>query len=120
MTAPINSFVLSKDASRDFHAAWRSFAAKRIATAGDHLFQTILRGKDPLLAFSPVTNARKLANGQTAFQGLQRALSATPCYTAAMERIAPGFLVEHAGAEAALAAARQTLAQRLLKGARDE
>lgn len=76
----VRTSVLDKDASRSFAAAWRAQAQLREQTSGDHLLHALLLGKDPLSAFSPVTNAIKLSNGQAPQAGLQQALNAIQGY----------------------------------------
>lgn len=68
------SHPISKEEFLAFSAAWRAHAAAKKNSASDHLLLAILRGKDPLRAFSPVTNATKLSNGQSAHEGLERAI----------------------------------------------
>lgn len=112
----IRTSVLDKDTSRFFAATWRAQAQLREQSAGDHLLHALLLGKDPLRAFSPVTNTVKLINGQAPFGGLTHALHTILGYRGAelrkaAGRVAPDLLDDGAFArlEAAAALLQQTL-----------
>lgn len=57
-------------------AVWRIHAAKRNATAAQHAAYALLLGMPLEKAFTPITNAKKLANGMDANQGRDIAVSA--------------------------------------------
>lgn len=114
----VRTSVLDKDTSRSFAAAWRAQAQLRKHTAGDHLLHALLLGKDPMRAFTPVTNAVKLNNGQAPFGGLQLALNTIQGYRgsqflAAISRVAPD-LVDSAAVSRLEAAATEL--QRAING----
>lgn len=67
------TFVLNKDTADTFRSAWSKFAQRGEATASHHLLQALLLGKDPLRAFTPVTNTVKRANGHDKWAGLNQA-----------------------------------------------
>jgi len=74
MNTQTTTELISRDERRAFDAAWLAYLATRTASAPAFLLQAILRGRDPKRGFTPVTNAAKLANGQWAWQGYERAL----------------------------------------------
>jgi len=69
------SFFLTRQERQQFESAWRVQVAQRELRAPSFLLQALLRGRDPLRGFSPVTNANKLGNGQHAWQGYREALA---------------------------------------------
>lgn len=75
MNTQTQNLLSSRDERRAFEAAWRGYVAAGKADAPAFILQAILRGRDPKRGFTPVTNAVKLANGQSAWQGYTAALS---------------------------------------------
>ncbi|KVP96941.1 hypothetical protein WJ97_14060 [Burkholderia ubonensis] len=75
MNTQTQNHLISRDERRAFEAAWRAYVATGKADAAAFILQAILRGRNPKLGFTPVTNAVKLANGQFAWQGYSAALS---------------------------------------------
>lgn len=90
------NFVLGKDTAAAFRSAWSQFTRKGDATASDHLLQAILLGKNPLSAFTPVTNAVKLANGHARWAGLNNAFYGLRrgAVQARLSRIAPDIVLD--------------------------
>lgn len=69
------SRLLTADQYRALLTAWRSTLSTPVRDASDYLLYALLREKDPLKAFTPCTNAVKLANGQAAWGGLTLAMN---------------------------------------------
>lgn len=68
------SFILSFDERRRLEAAWLARLRQDGLEPTAFVLYALLRGKEPLRGFSPVTNPTKLANGQTPYQSYARAL----------------------------------------------
>jgi hypothetical protein len=90
------SFVLDKDAANTFRAAWRKHSLSGNATASDNLLHAVLLGKDPLRAFTPVTNKVKLANGHARWAGLSNAFYGLRrgAVQALLSRITPDIVLD--------------------------
>lgn len=58
-----------------FISAFKRLANAKQLTAADIIFRAKLLGKDPRAGFTPITNAKKLANGAQADLGYVRAVS---------------------------------------------
>lgn len=76
-------FTLSVEERRALRQTWSAFHARREAQAEDFILYAILRDKDPMAGFTPISNACKLNNGFTADQGYRQALRALCCMSAA-------------------------------------
>lgn len=73
MTATTTTTILTLDERRAFEAAWRAKHAAGTADASDLILQALLRERDPMKGFTPISRPTKLANGCTAWQGYQHA-----------------------------------------------
>lgn len=101
------SFVLNKDTASAFRSAWSLYAQEASASAGEHLLQALLLGKDPLRAFTPISNSVKLANGQAKYGGFNvaaRAIQSDEVYLM-LARISPLQAIPQEAIAAARAAA---------------
>lgn len=75
MTATTTTTILTRDERRAFEAAWRAKHAAGTADAADFILQALLRERDPMKGFTPISRPTKLANGCTAWQGYRHALA---------------------------------------------
>ena len=120
MTSLNPQAVRTADTVRSIRAAWRALAATGAASAADHLLFTLLRGKDPLRAFAPTTNAAKLANGHAPRAGLLLASNAILRQSSSelQAQLTPFFASSAEAATTAgnLRAALRTLADKLQRG----
>lgn len=65
----------AQEAYRDFTAAFKALAHAKALTATHLALRALVLNKPLGAAFTPITNATKLANGQTRWQGAQQALA---------------------------------------------
>lgn len=77
-TRTTTGLLTTKESNLAFRAAFRELAHARKLSAQHMALFAIVTGKPLGHAFSPVTNSRKLANGQAAWGG---ALTAVHCAT---------------------------------------
>lgn len=67
-----SSFILSKEEFTAFQEAFKTRANLKQTSAADILLYNIVRDKDLHRGFTPVTNPKKLAGGESAYNGDRR------------------------------------------------
>ena len=68
-----NTFIFNKDEFQKLQAAFKNKAHEKAVSASDMILYNIIRGKDPICGFTPITHAGKLAGGMSAWQAYHTA-----------------------------------------------
>lgn len=73
--APFSVGLLDRETYLAFRRVFKHFAKVKILSPGSMALRAILLGRPLKKSFAPISNPRKLANGQAEWGGLERALS---------------------------------------------
>jgi hypothetical protein len=72
------TYFLNEESYKNMVLAWKEFChSNQSVQSSFYLVYALIRGEDISKVFTPITNKNKLANGQTEFQGYNRAVLRT-------------------------------------------